>query len=63
MDPAAFLAMAQSRLLLPGPDDVDMPATCDRMVVDMRRGWHRSEFGMYRYDVVFRRAARVGPAR
>jgi len=25
------------------------------VVVDMRRGYHRSEFGMYRYDVVFRR--------
>ena len=33
------------------------PSLCDRVVIDMRRGYHRTEFGMYRYDVVFRRPA------
>lgn len=48
VDPAAFLAMARSQLVANG--------LCDRMVIDMRRGWHRTEFAMYRYDVTFRRA-------
>ena len=46
VDPVAFLAML--RRSLPS-------AMCDRVVIDMRRGYHRTEFGMYRYDVVFRR--------
>ena len=46
VDPVAFLTMAERSL---------PRALCDRVVVDMRRGYHRSEFGMYRYDVVFRR--------
>ena len=46
VDPVAFLAMVKRSL---------PPAMCDRVVIDMRRGYHRTEFGMYRYDVQFRR--------
>jgi SAM-dependent methyltransferase len=46
VDPVAFLAMLRRSL----PSEM-----CDRVVIDMRRGYHRTEFGMYRYDVVFRR--------
>ena len=48
VDPVAFLAMVKRAL---------SPSLCDRVVIDMRRGYHRTEFGMYRYDVVFRRPA------
>ena len=46
VDPVAFLAMLRRSL----PSEM-----CDRVVIDMRRGYHRTEVGMYRYDVVFRR--------
>lgn len=46
VDPVAFLAMLRRFL---------SSTMCDRVVIDMRRGYHRTEFGMYRYDVVFRR--------
>jgi len=50
VDPAAFLAMARATNGI-------LPASlCDRVKIDMRRGYHRSEFGMYRYDVLFRRS-------
>ena len=48
VNPVAFLAMVKRAL---------PPSLCDRVVIDMRRGYHRTEFGMYRYDVVFRRPA------
>ena len=53
VDPAAFVAMVGRSL---------PSALCDRVVIDMRRGYHRTEFGMYRYDVVFRRPREAADA-
>ena len=49
VDPAAFLAVFRHAL----PRHL-----CDRVSIDMRRGYRRSEFGLFRYDVVFRRPKR-----